>query len=194
MYRASLVLLTALAGLGSGCGMELPSRAWTWIQTRQNFFTGSGLQQCFWVVTSCHKTRSWWQSGTCISCSRIITEHRCDCRPACVEGDELAKLNLDEYQLSRSKAKANFQLADVQYQQKGSNFVKDERVSVRIATSLRLTTNWKLERCFNSSHRESSLSTTLVAPYDGTISIIPAENHEYIAAKVASWIFRPIKF
>ncbi|SEG17467.1 efflux RND transporter periplasmic adaptor subunit [Vibrio hangzhouensis] len=96
------------------------------------------------------------------------------------KGDLLAKLNPDEYQLLEKQAKANFQLADVQYK-RALSLRKDKVVSEQDFDQAKANMN---SAQANWSQAKANLSyTQLVAPYDGTISIIPADNYEYIQAK-----------
>lgn len=92
-------------------------------------------------------------------------------------GDILATLNPDEYKLLQQQARANFELANVQYQRM-KKLRKDQVVSEQDfdkALANYKTANASLEQA------SANLSyTSLVAPYDGTVSIVNVENHEYI--------------
>ncbi|MFA0086432.1 efflux RND transporter periplasmic adaptor subunit [Vibrio sp. 10N.261.51.F12] len=96
------------------------------------------------------------------------------------KGDRLASLDPDEYQLLEKQAKANFRLADVQYQRalklRKSQVVSEQDYDQANANMKSAKAGW--------SQAQANLDyTTLVAPYNGTISIIPADNYEYIQAK-----------
>ncbi|ASI90569.1 MULTISPECIES: efflux RND transporter periplasmic adaptor subunit [Vibrio] len=96
------------------------------------------------------------------------------------KGQLLAQLNPDEYQLLEKQAKANFQLADVQYQ-RALKLRKDKVVSEQDFDQAKANMN---SAQANWSQAKANLRyTKLLAPYDGTISIIPADNYEYIQAK-----------
>ncbi|HAH03780.1 MAG TPA: efflux RND transporter periplasmic adaptor subunit, partial [Vibrio sp.] len=78
------------------------------------------------------------------------------------------------------QARANFKLADVQYQ-RSIKLRKDRVVSEQDFDQAKA--NHNSAKAVLNQAKANLRYTTLVAPYDGTISIIPAENHEYIAAK-----------
>ncbi|CAH0525718.1 efflux RND transporter periplasmic adaptor subunit [Vibrio hippocampi] len=94
------------------------------------------------------------------------------------KGARLAQLDPEEYQLLEKQAKANFQLADVQYK-RALKLRKDQVVSEQDFDQAK--SNMNSARA-NWSQAQANLTyTQLVAPYDGTVSIIPANNYEYIA-------------
>ncbi|MGR5286209.1 efflux RND transporter periplasmic adaptor subunit [Vibrio maritimus] len=96
------------------------------------------------------------------------------------KGDFLAGLNPDEYQQLEKQAQANFRLADVQYQ-RALKLRKEQVVSEQDFDQAKANMN---SARANWSQAKANLSyTRLLAPYDGTISIIPADNYEYIQAK-----------
>ncbi len=96
------------------------------------------------------------------------------------KGDVLATLNPDEYTLLEQQARANFALADVQYQRykklRVDQVVSEQDFDEAKANHNSAKAQWDQAKA-NLSY------TKLVAPYDGTISYLPAENHEYVAAK-----------
>ncbi|EKO3905924.1 efflux RND transporter periplasmic adaptor subunit [Vibrio fluvialis] len=96
------------------------------------------------------------------------------------KGDVLAKINPDEYALLEKQAKANFVLADVQYKRyqklREDKVVSEQDFDQAQANHNSAKATWEQAKA-NLSY------TQLLAPYDGTISIIPAENFEYVAAK-----------
>lgn len=96
------------------------------------------------------------------------------------KGDLLATLNPDEYSLLAKQAEAQFRLADVQYQ-RSKKLRADKVVSEQDYDQAKA--NHNSAKATLEQARANLRYTKLVAPYDGTISIIPAENHEYIAAK-----------
>ncbi|MCW8347023.1 MULTISPECIES: efflux RND transporter periplasmic adaptor subunit [Vibrio] len=96
------------------------------------------------------------------------------------KGDLLASLNPDEYLLLEKQAKANFRLADVQYQ-RALKLRKEKVVSEQDYDQA--NANMKSARASWSQAKANLSYAQLVAPYDGTISIIPADNFEYIQAK-----------
>ncbi|GMQ46885.1 efflux RND transporter periplasmic adaptor subunit [Vibrio sp. 10N] len=96
------------------------------------------------------------------------------------KGDFLAGLNPDEYQQLEKQAQANFRLADVQYQ-RSLKLRKEQVVSEQDFDQAKANMN---SARANWSQAKANLGyTRLLAPYDGTISIIPADNYEYIQAK-----------
>ncbi|QTG88606.1 efflux RND transporter periplasmic adaptor subunit [Vibrio furnissii] len=96
------------------------------------------------------------------------------------KGDVLATVNPDEYALLEKQAKANFVLADVQYKRyqklRQDKVVSEQDFDQAQANHNSARATWEQAKA-NLSY------TQLLAPYDGTISIIPAENFEYVAAK-----------
>lgn len=96
------------------------------------------------------------------------------------KGDVLASLNPDEYTLLAKQAEAQFKLADVQYQ-RYKKLRKDKVVSEQDFDQAKA--NHNSARATLEQAKANLRYTKLVAPYDGTISLVPAENHEYIAAK-----------
>ncbi|MGD8111023.1 efflux RND transporter periplasmic adaptor subunit [Vibrio sp. NTOU-M3] len=96
------------------------------------------------------------------------------------KGDVLARLNPDEYTLLAQQAEAQFKLADVQYQ-RYKKLRKDKVVSEQDFDQAKANHN-SAKATLDQANANLSY-TRLVAPYDGTISLIPAENHEFVAAK-----------
>ncbi|WP_117234573.1 efflux RND transporter periplasmic adaptor subunit [Vibrio maerlii] len=96
------------------------------------------------------------------------------------KGEVLATLNPDEYTLLMQAAQAEFQLVNVQYERM-KKLRKDKVVSEQDFDQAQA--NYNSARASLSQAKANVSYTSLVAPYDGTISLIPAENHEYIAAK-----------
>ncbi len=96
------------------------------------------------------------------------------------KGDVLATLNPDEYTVLAQRASAQFKLADVQYE-RYKKLREDKVVSEQDfdqASANRNSAKATLEQA-----QANLRYATLVAPYDGTVSLVPAENHEYVAAK-----------
>lgn len=96
------------------------------------------------------------------------------------KGDVLASLNPDEYSLLAKQAEAQFRLADVQFQ-RFKKLRQDKVVSEQDFDEAKAKRN--SARATLEQAQANLRYTKLVAPYDGTVSIIPAEAHEYIAAK-----------
>ncbi|NOJ22534.1 efflux RND transporter periplasmic adaptor subunit [Vibrio coralliilyticus] len=96
------------------------------------------------------------------------------------KGEVLASLNPDEYSLLAKQAEAQYRLADVQYERYKKLRV-DKVVSEQDFDQAKA--NHNSAKATLEQARANLRYTKLVAPYDGTISIIPAENYEYIAAK-----------
>jgi RND family efflux transporter MFP subunit len=93
------------------------------------------------------------------------------------KGDSLAKLNPDEYQLLLKQAQANFELANVQYKRM-KKLRKDQVVSEQDYDAA--LANYKSANAAREQAAANLSYTELVAPYDGTVSIVNVENHEYI--------------
>ncbi|WP_264877297.1 efflux RND transporter periplasmic adaptor subunit [Vibrio agarivorans] len=96
------------------------------------------------------------------------------------KGDVLALLNPDEYTLLAQQAQANFNLANVQFK-RAERLRKDRVVSEQDYDEAKANLN--VARASLNQAKANVRYTQLVAPYDGTISIIPADNHEYVAAQ-----------
>ncbi|ARV72343.1 efflux RND transporter periplasmic adaptor subunit [Vibrio campbellii] len=96
------------------------------------------------------------------------------------KGDVLAVLNPDEYSLLEKQARANYTLADVQYE-RSKKLRKEQVVSEQDFDAAKANHN-SAKAQWNQA-KANLRYTKLVAPYDGTISYLPAENHEYVAAK-----------
>lgn len=96
------------------------------------------------------------------------------------KGQLLATINPDEYRLIQKQAQAQYRLIDVQYQ-RVKKLRKDKVVSEQdydTAVANRKTAKATLDQA------SANLSyTKLSAPYDGTISLLPTENFEYVNAK-----------
>ncbi|MUI53327.1 efflux RND transporter periplasmic adaptor subunit [Aliivibrio fischeri] len=96
------------------------------------------------------------------------------------KGELLATINPDEYRLIQKQAQAQYRLIDVQYQ-RIKKLRKDKVVSEQdydTAVANRKTAKASLDQA------SANLSyTKLAAPYDGTISLLPTENFEYVNAK-----------
>lgn len=96
------------------------------------------------------------------------------------KGDVLATLNPDEYEVLKLGAEANFKLADVQFQRM-KQLRRDKVVSEQDYDQAKANHN---SGNASLSQAIANLSyTKLIAPYEGTISLIEAENHEYVTAK-----------
>lgn len=96
------------------------------------------------------------------------------------KGEVLATLNPDEYQLLAQQAQAQFRLADVQYQ-RYRKLRQDKVVSEQDFDQAKANRN--SARATLDQANANLRYTQLRAPYQGTISLIPGENYEYIAAK-----------
>ncbi|NOH79582.1 efflux RND transporter periplasmic adaptor subunit [Vibrio sp. RE86] len=96
------------------------------------------------------------------------------------KGDVLAYLNPDEYSLLAKQAQAQYRLAEVQYE-RYKKLRKDKVVSEQDFDQAKA--NHNSAKASLEQARANLRYTKLVAPYDGTISLVPAETHEYIAAK-----------
>ena len=96
------------------------------------------------------------------------------------KGQQLATINPDEYRLLQKQAQAQYRLIDVQYQ-RIKKLRKDQVVSEQdydTAVANRKTAKAALDQA------KANLSyTKLIAPYEGTISLLPSENFEYVSAK-----------
>jgi RND family efflux transporter MFP subunit len=105
-----------------------------------------------------------------------------DVRPGykVAQGQKLASLKQDEFLLQVEQAQANYELAAVQ-------FKRDEKLSkTNVVSEFAYdTSKAKLNQAKATlSKQRSNLSyATLLAPYDGTLSLLLSENHEYVMAK-----------
>ncbi|SON48853.1 putative Secretion protein HlyD [Vibrio tapetis subsp. tapetis] len=96
------------------------------------------------------------------------------------KGDVLAQLNPDEYVQLMKQAKAQFLLADVQYK-RYKQLRKDKVVSEQDFD--KAVANHKSAQSNLDQAQANVDYTTLKAPYDGNISLINIENHEFVAAQ-----------
>ncbi|KJR21633.1 efflux transporter periplasmic adaptor subunit [Vibrio navarrensis] len=96
------------------------------------------------------------------------------------KGQTLATLNPDEYALLSKQAKANFTLAEVQYE-RFKKLRADKVVSEQDFDQAQA--NHKSARATLEQAEANLRYTKLVAPYDGTVSLVIAETHEYVGAK-----------
>ncbi|RYU67593.1 efflux RND transporter periplasmic adaptor subunit [Aliivibrio finisterrensis] len=96
------------------------------------------------------------------------------------KGQLLATINPDEYRLIQKQAQAQYRLIDVQYQ-RIKKLRKDKVVSEQDYDSA--VANRKTAKATLDQARANLSYTQLSAPYDGTISLLPAENFEYVTAK-----------
>ncbi|RSD30842.1 efflux RND transporter periplasmic adaptor subunit [Vibrio pectenicida] len=96
------------------------------------------------------------------------------------KGQVLASLNPDEYSLLAKQAEAQFRLADVQYERYKKLRI-DKVVSEQDFDQAKANHN---SAKATLEQAQANLGyTKLVAPYNGTVSIVPAETYQYIAAK-----------
>ncbi|GLT19354.1 multidrug resistance protein [Vibrio zhanjiangensis] len=96
------------------------------------------------------------------------------------KGQVLASLNPDEYSLLARRAEAQFRLADVQYERYKKLRI-DKVVSEQDFDQAKA--NHNSAKATLEQAKANLRYTKLVAPYDGTVSIIPAETYQYVAAK-----------
>ncbi|WP_295894298.1 efflux RND transporter periplasmic adaptor subunit [uncultured Vibrio sp.] len=97
------------------------------------------------------------------------------------KGQQLASLNPDEYSLLASQAKAQFLLADVQYERYKKLHI-DKVVSEQEFDQAKA--NHNSAKAQLSQAQANLRYTKLLAPYDGTISLLPAQNFEFVGEKV----------
>ena len=96
------------------------------------------------------------------------------------KGQLLATINPDEYRLIQKQAQAQYRLIDVQYQ-RIKKLRKDKVVSEQDYDSA--VANRKTAKATLDQTSANLSYTQLIAPYDGTISLLPSENFEYVTAK-----------
>ncbi|CCN73332.1 efflux RND transporter periplasmic adaptor subunit [Vibrio nigripulchritudo] len=96
------------------------------------------------------------------------------------KGDVLATLNPDEYQQLLKQAQANFKLAEVQYL-RFKKLRKDKVVSEQDFD--KAAANHKTALASLDQAKANVSYATLRAPYNGTISIVNANNFEFVAAQ-----------
>ncbi|KAB0303357.1 efflux RND transporter periplasmic adaptor subunit [Vibrio fortis] len=177
MYKASLVLMTALAGL-SGCGKELPPVPEPESRPAKLFTVSVGnntFKRDFPATTEAGD-----KAVLAFRVPGLLQSIEVTAGQVVTKGDTLAILNPDEYQLLEKQARANYLLADVQFE-RAKKLRKDRVVSEQDYDQAKA--NHNSARAVLDQAKANLRYTNLVAPYDGTISIIPAENHEYVAAK-----------
>ncbi|MEZ8879954.1 MULTISPECIES: efflux RND transporter periplasmic adaptor subunit [Vibrio] len=177
MYKASLVLLVTLSGL-SGCGKELPPVPEPESRPAKLFTVSVGnnaFERNFPATTEAGD-----KAVLAFRVPGLLQTLDVTAGQQVSKGEKLAMLNPDEYQLLEKQARANFKLADVQYQ-RAIKLRKDRVVSEQDFDQAKA--NHNSARAVLNQAKANLRYTTLIAPYEGTISIIPAENHEYIAAK-----------
>ncbi|MGF1696167.1 efflux RND transporter periplasmic adaptor subunit [Vibrio lamellibrachiae] len=97
------------------------------------------------------------------------------------KGEQLATLNPDEYSLLAKQAKAQFLLADVQYE-RYKKLHKDKVVSEQDFDQAKA--NHNSATAVMSQANANLRYTKLIAPYEGTISLVPAQNFEFVSDKV----------
>lgn len=105
-----------------------------------------------------------------------------DVRPGeqVTQGQKLASLNEDEFLLQVEQARANYELAIVQFK-RDAKLRKTNVVSELAYDKSKSKLN---QAKATLSKQQSNLSyATLVAPYDGTLSLLLSENYEYVMAK-----------
>ncbi|MDN3613102.1 efflux RND transporter periplasmic adaptor subunit [Vibrio gallaecicus] len=177
MYKASLVLLMTITGL-SGCGKELPPVPEPESRPAKIFTVSVGnnnFERDFPATTEAGD-----KAVLAFRVPGLLESIDVTAGQAVSKGDVLAALNPDEYQLLEKQARANFKLADVQYQ-RSKKLRKDRVVSEQDFDQAKA--NHNSARAVLEQAKANLRYTRLVAPYDGTVSLIPAENHEYISAK-----------
>ncbi|MPW36687.1 efflux RND transporter periplasmic adaptor subunit [Vibrio sp. B1Z05] len=96
------------------------------------------------------------------------------------KGDVLAVLDDQEYKLLRMQAKANYDLATVQFD-RSKKLIADKVVSEQEFDQARA--KHKSARANYDQALANYSYTKLIAPFEGTISLINIDNHEYVAAK-----------
>ena len=177
MYKASLVLMIALAGL-SGCGKELPPVPEPESRPAKLFTVSVGnntFNRDFPATTEAGD-----KAVLAFRVPGLLQNIEVKAGQVVTKGDTLAILNPDEYQLLEKQARANYLLADVQFE-RAKKLRKDRVVSEQDFDQAKA--NHNSAKAVLDQAKANLRYTKLIAPYDGTISLIPAENHEYIAAK-----------
>lgn len=96
------------------------------------------------------------------------------------KGQLLATINPDEYRLIQKQAQAQYRLIDVQYQ-RIKKLRKDKVVSEQDYDSA--VANRKTAKATLDQASANLSYTQLTAPYDGSISLLPSENFEYVTVK-----------
>lgn len=95
------------------------------------------------------------------------------------QGDVLAALNPDKYSLLKKQAEANFELANVQFKRM-SKLRKDQVVSEQDFDKAQA--NYKSASASFDQASANLGYTQLIAPYDGSVSIVNVEEFEFINA------------
>ncbi|EJK2114270.1 efflux RND transporter periplasmic adaptor subunit [Vibrio navarrensis] len=94
----------------------------------------------------------------------------------------VSSVSYPEFRLLSKQAKANFTLADVQYE-RFKKLRADKVVSEQDFDQAQA--NHNSARATLEQAEANLRYTKLVAPYDGTVSLVVAETHEYVGAKQA---------
>lgn len=97
-------------------------------------------------------------------------------------GDLLARLDPIEFELTRDKALAQYELAQVQFK-RTERLVKDQLVSQRMHDENRATLS--RTQAFYEQAQANVGYTYLKAPFDGVVSRTEVENWDYVQAKDA---------
>lgn len=177
MHKAILLLFGALLGL-SGCGRDLPPVPEPDSRPAKLFRVSVGNTQF---------ERSF--PATSDAGDKAVLAFRVPGQLQTIDvlagqpvekGALLATLNPDEYTLLEQQAKANFKLADVQYQRMKKLRV-DKVVSEQDFDQSKA--NHNSAKALLEQAQANLRYTRLIAPYKGTISIIPAKTNEFIDAK-----------
>ncbi|MDE1249833.1 efflux RND transporter periplasmic adaptor subunit [Vibrio aestuarianus] len=177
MYKPPVFLLVTLAIL-SGCGKELPPVPEPDSRPAKLFSVSVGNTQ--FERTFPATTEAGDKAVLAFRVPGLLESIDVTAGQQVAQGDVLAKLNPDEYSLLEQQAQANFKLADVQYE-RYKKLRKDKVVSEQDFDQAQA--NHNSAKAMWEQAKANLRYTQLVAPYAGTISLIPAENHEFLAAK-----------
>lgn len=175
--RKALILIAAITIL-VGCGKELPPVPEPESRPAKLFTVSVGNAQFERQFPA--TTEAGDRAVLAFRVPGLLQSIEVNAGQAVNKGDVLAMLNPDEYTLLERQARANFTLADVQYK-RYKKLRKDQVVSEQDFDQAKA--NHNSAKAQWDQAKANLRYTKLVAPYDGTISYLPAENHEYVAAK-----------
>ncbi|MGR5131925.1 efflux RND transporter periplasmic adaptor subunit [Vibrio alfacsensis] len=175
--RKALIPIAAITIL-AGCGKELPPVPEPESRPAKLFTVSVGNAQ--FERTFPATTEAGDRAVLAFRVPGLLQSIEVNAGQAVNKGDVLAMLNPDEYTLLERQARANFTLADVQYK-RYKKLRKDQVVSEQDFDQAKA--NHNSAKAQWDQAKANLRYTKLVAPYDGTISYLPAENHEYVAAK-----------
>ncbi|PMH46720.1 efflux transporter periplasmic adaptor subunit [Vibrio sp. 10N.286.49.B3] len=179
MRRVSILLFSVLLGI-SGCGKDLPPVPEPSSRPAKLFMVsvGNNQYQRDFPATTEAGDRAVLAFRVPGQLDNILVQ----AGQQVSKGEVLATLNPDEYSVLKKQASAQFRLAEVQYLRM-KKLRKSQVVSEQDFDQAQA--DYKSARSFLDQAEANLRYTKLTAPYDGTISLVPAEVFEYLPANEA---------